>query len=211
MSNASVLRFHRKQLLIALAVAFGGGFGVSASAQIAFEDVSNPAGFGGSGSETWGAAWGDVDGDHYPDIYINNHRTRAALYRNNRDRTFTDVSHQVDLSNTPGWTGGRADVDMHGAAWGDVDNDGDDDLIQSVSSGDDYIFINDNGLLTQENVQYGLRLLRHSATRQNLFLDYNGDGRLDLANISLNRPAFSPQLANKTFGAGTTYEIPISC
>ena len=66
----------------------------SASAQIAFEDVSIPAGFADAAAETWGAAWGDIDGDSYPDIFVNNHRTRAKLYRNNRDGTFTDVSQK---------------------------------------------------------------------------------------------------------------------
>ena len=117
----------------------------SSHAQIAFEDVSVAAGFGNTATETWGAAWGDLDGDHYPDLFTGNHRMRATLFHNNQDGTFTDVSAQVDLSRTGGWTGGRADVDTHGAAWGDVNNDGQEDLIESVSSNADHLWINNGG------------------------------------------------------------------
>ena len=113
----------------------------NAHAQIAFENVSSAAGFINVNSDTWGASWGDLDGDHYPDIFLSNHFSRAALYRNNRDGTFTNVSAQVDLSKTPGWTGGRAHVDTHGSTWGDLDNDGDEDLYESVSSGVDNVWI----------------------------------------------------------------------
>src|SRR5262245_58645846 len=103
---------YRKSLL-RLTCWVAGGIATNAGAQM-FQDVSVAAGFGNSASETWGAAWGDVDGDGYPDLFASNHRTRATLYRNNRNGTFTEVSKQVDLSRTPGWTGGRADVDTHG-------------------------------------------------------------------------------------------------
>jgi hypothetical protein len=196
---------------VLVAGAFGFAFLPDAAAQIAFEDVSIAAGFGGTGSESWGAAWGDLDGDHYPDLFCGNHRVRASLHRNNRDGTFTNVSDLVDLSRTPGWTGGRADVDTHGAGWVDIDNDGDDDLYESVSSSDDNLYINDGGYLTNRNLAYGLDLLGHHATRQNLFLDFNGDGLLDLASIALHDSAFAPQLPNGRFGHGPGVEIPISC
>jgi hypothetical protein len=182
-----------------------------AQAQVAFEDVSTPAGFDNSYTETWGASWGDLNGDGYPDLFINNHRTRAALYRNNRDGTFTDVSKQVDLSKTPGWTGPRPEADTHGATWADIDNDGDEDLYESVSSGIDHVFINNNGLLTNKALAYGIDKFTERATRQTVLLDFNGDGLLDLASMSLTRPSFYPQLKNGTFGSGSGVEIPLFC
>ncbi len=183
----------------------------SASAQIAFEDVSIAAGFANTATETWGAAWGDLDGDHYPDLFTGNHRMRATLFHNNQNRTFTDVSRQVDLSKSPGWTGGRADVDTHGAVWGDVNNDGQEDLIESVSSGIDNFWINNGGKLTLSTTAYGVDKLRTKAKRQILFFDYNGDGRLDLASIGLRYPAYSPQLPNSTFGSGDGVDSPMAC
>jgi hypothetical protein len=182
-----------------------------ASAQIAFRDVSVAAGFGGSSSETWGAAWGDVNGDLYPDIFFSNHRARATLYRNRRDGTFAEVSQQVDVSRSPGWTGGAATVDTHGATWGDVDNDGDDDLVQAIETLPDRLYINDKGLLTDRTFAYGMDKLGDWGTRQNLFVDFTGDGLLDLAAVALTRPAFYPQRLDRTFGQGAGVQKPMAC
>ena len=68
---------------------------------------------------SFAAAWGDYDGDGYPDLYVANDFGRNNLYRNNRDGTFGDVA-------------ARAGVEDIGAgmsaAWGDYDNDGRIDL-----------------------------------------------------------------------------------
>ena len=146
---------------ILLAVLLTDAAVTSASAQIAFEDVSVAAGFANTYTETWGAAWGDLDGDHYPDLFSSNHRMRATLFHNNQNGTFTDVSKQVDLSKTPGWTGGRADVDSHGATWADVNNDGQEDLIEAVSSSIDHFWINNGGKLTLSTTAWGWT--RHEA------------------------------------------------
>ncbi len=183
----------------------------SASAQIAFEDVSLAAGFANTGTETWGAAWGDLDGDGYPDLFSSNHRMRATLFHNNKDGTFTDVSKLVDLSKTPGWTGGRADVDTHGATWADVNNDGQEDLIEAVSSGIDHFWINNGGKLTLSTSAWGVDKMRSKSKRQDLFFDYNGDGRLDVASIGLTYPSYYPQLSNSTFGSGNHVDKGMAC
>jgi hypothetical protein len=74
-----------------------------------------------------GCAFADYDHDGWLDIYLVNGRdlygrgvkSRNALYRNNRDGTFTDVTEKAGV---PG-TGYGA-----GCTWGDYDNDGDLDL-----------------------------------------------------------------------------------
>ena len=48
-----------------------------ASAEIAFTDVSANAGVNHAG-ESYGASFGDLNGDGYLDIYTSNHRTQRA-------------------------------------------------------------------------------------------------------------------------------------
>ncbi len=157
----------------------------SASAQIAFQDVSAAAGFANTAPRPGarpGATWTVTI------IPICSPATTARarrLFHNNQNGTFTEVSKQVDLSKTPGWTGGRSDVDTHGAMWGDVNNDGQEDLIEAVSSSADHLWINNGGKLTLSTIAYGVDKLPARSKRQILFFDYNGDGRLDLASIGL--------------------------
>lgn len=80
-----------------------------------------------------GAAWGDYDQDGYPDLFLvnqdgpvgrppgaQNPGARCALYHNNRDGTFTDISDAAGLGQVRGC--------FMGAAWGDYNNDGYPDL-----------------------------------------------------------------------------------
>ena len=209
MCKSPTAHYSRRQWLASLALVTAGGLTGPVSAQIAFENVSQAAGFGNSASETWGAAWGDYNGDGLPDVFFNNHRNRATIYRNDGDGTFTEVSAQVDGSFTAGWTGGRPTLDTHGATWVDIDNDGDDDLVQSVDLSTDMLHTNHMGVLTDRSASFGLGCRRHSASRQPLFLDYNRDGRLDMAMIALVRPTLYRRLPDGTFGL--TGASPLAC
>ena len=74
-----------------------------------------------------GVCVADFDSDGYQDIYFVNGRdlygrgisVRNALYRNNRNGTFTDVTEKAGV---PGTAYGL------GCVWGDYDNDGYPDL-----------------------------------------------------------------------------------
>ncbi len=58
-------------------------------AAIQFDEVSSFAQLNFSG-ESYGASWGDVNNDAYPDLFANHHRSLTKLYINNGDGTFTD-------------------------------------------------------------------------------------------------------------------------
>jgi hypothetical protein len=86
-----------------------------------FTDVSRRAGIRQTG---WGlaAGWSDYNADGYPDLYVGNEFGHNALYRNDRDGTFTEVAASAGVLDR-----GAA----MGVSWGDYDNDGHIDLFVS--------------------------------------------------------------------------------
>ena len=127
---------------------------------------------------TGGVAAGDYDGDGLVDLYVTRLDDRDILYRNRGDGAFADVT---DAAFGPAHL---ADVQSNGAAWGDIDNDGDLDLyVTSLFSHRYHLFVNDGtGSFSEEAVARG------AATEgQDLhfgfsaaFGDYDLDGFLDL-------------------------------
>lgn len=88
-----------------------------------FEDVTVKAGLTGADLDfNFGVAAGDYDNDGYPDLFICS-AGRNALYHNNGDGTFTDVTARAGIGGKPPKTLSVV------AAWFDYDNDGRLDLI----------------------------------------------------------------------------------
>jgi tetratricopeptide (TPR) repeat protein len=163
--------------------------------RVTFIDVSREAGirfhhFSGQRSSQIpedmgsGAAWGDYDNDGWPDLFLVNlagpitltpeelrrSPARCALYRNNRDGTFTDVSVE-------------AGVDLRawgmGAEWGDYDNDGRLDLVVSTF-GENVLYRNNgHGTFSDRTRAAGLGGKRAFWSGVG-WADYDRDGFLDL-------------------------------
>ena len=90
-----------------------------------FEDVTSKAGLSGADLDfNFGVAVGDYDNDGYEDLFICS-AGRNALYHNNGNGTFTDVTAESGIGGKPPGTLSVA------AAWFDYDNDGLLDLIVS--------------------------------------------------------------------------------
>jgi hypothetical protein len=128
-----------------------------------------------------GVCAADFDGDGFQDIYFVNGRelyergvsVRNALYRNNGDGTFSDVTEKAGV---PGTGYG------FGCVWGDYDNDGNPDLF--VTQYGRNVLYHNNGDGTFSDVTDKARVagtesgtLFHSSAT---FVDYDRDGRLDL-------------------------------
>ena len=126
-----------------------------------------------------GAAFLDFDNDGWMDIYLVNsgpcdfwtpaRPTRNALYKNNRDGTFTEVTEKAGV---PGGTFGM------GVAIGDYDNDGWPDIFVT-SYGNCILYKNNHdGTFTDVTRQAGLAT--PGWTTSAVWFDYDNDGRLDL-------------------------------
>jgi hypothetical protein len=95
----------------------------------------------------WGTKFFDYDNDGWVDIFVANghvypqlpsYRQRRLLHRNNHDGTFTEVSAQFGAMLTES----RA---SRGVAFGDIDNDGDVDLLIADLDGPPQLLRNDGG------------------------------------------------------------------
>jgi|JI102314A2RNA_FD_contig_31_9519061_length_2823_multi_4_in_0_out_0_2 hypothetical protein len=163
--------------------------------RVTFTDVTAQAGVGtraslGNGLAS-GSAWGDFDGDGFPDLFVGNHYDTPVLYHNRRDGTFEAVTSRVMVKPSP--IVGAKWGDQHGAAWADVDNDGKLDLVVLVGAqegrgdGPNQLFMNVGGKLTDNAAAVGLAY-SSSRARTPLWFDYDNDGRLDLFQGAKKRP-----------------------
>src|SRR5216117_2863048 len=118
----------------------------------------------------------DFNNDNRPDLYFTTSRFGAsnALYLNQKDRTFRDVSAEagVALLNRPG-----EGVSM-GAVWGDYDNDGFEDLFVYKWGYPQLLHNLGNGKFADVTEQAGLRHWMNSNGA--VWLDFDRDGLLDL-------------------------------
>jgi len=172
-----------------------------ADAQIAFRDATADAGLAGAVQHaatppedclfgpfvcpermTGGAAADDVDGDGDVDVFLPVLDGPDRLFANQGDGTFVDVSAAAGFA--------AFDTQSNGAAFADLDNDGDADLYVTVlgAAGDPgndrhLLFVNaGNGTFSEEGTARGAALASPNA-RLGFGVatgDYDRDGWLDL-------------------------------
>jgi len=147
-----------------------------------------------------GVADFDRDGDF--DLFVANYGS-SALYRNDEGRKFVDVSRERSIN-----------LIGHGvtSAWGDLDNDGLPDLyVGNFIAGQpldrDALFINGaNFVESLPDV-----ILKHDATHGVQLVDFDQDGRLDLA-LTNNDPVGGghPLLRNTAAMRGRSIAVEVT-
>jgi hypothetical protein len=153
---------------------------ITASTGVHFEHFSSPEAKFIAESMSGGVALIDYDGDGWPDIYFTNAQSvemaqhgvkaRSALYHNNHDGTFTDVTDKAGVG-YPCWA--------MGASVGDYNNDGRPDLLVTCLGGVVLYRNNGDGTFTDVTKASGLGSDSGWATGA-AFGDYDGDGWADL-------------------------------
>lgn len=152
---------------------------ITSSTGINFHHLSTPEKKYIVESMSGGVVLIDYDRDGRLDIYFTNAPTvqmalagqtaRSALYRNNGDGTFTDVTAQAGVGH-PGWA--------MGGAVGDYNNDGWPDLYVTCFGPNVLYRNNGDGTFTDVTQKAGVGDPRWSAGAA--FGDYDGDGWVDL-------------------------------
>jgi len=153
---------------------------ITASTKIHFEHMSSPEAKFIAESMSGGVALIDYDRDGWPDIYFTNAQSvdmalhgvkaRSALYHNNHDGTFTDVTAKAGVE-YPCWA--------MGAVVGDYNNDGWPDLLVTCLNGVVLYRNNGDGTFADATKAAGLNGDSGWATGAT-FGDYDGDGWADL-------------------------------
>jgi hypothetical protein len=124
-----------------------------------------------------GVAFLDADGDGWPDFLLINskdwtprgRKSIPALYHNNRNGTFTDLT-----------AGSGLDVEMYGmgVAIADYDNDGREDVYITALEGDRLFHNEGGGKFRDVTASSGIRNASFGTSAA--WLDYDRDGKVDL-------------------------------
>lgn len=183
--------------LVAVTFAIAAALGMSATAPSAasspftFTDVTRGAGIsfvhenGAVGAFWYPELFGggvvvlDSDGDRWPDLlFVNSGPWRTspgataghALYRNNRNGTFTNVTEGSGFDRVSGYG--------VGATVGDYDNDGRDDVFVTTADGGRLLHNTGNSKFADVTAASGIRNTTFAVSAA--WLDFDKDSRLDL-------------------------------
>lgn len=155
--------------VVAFVLALGAIYQPAASWQPAFERVQ-PDTFAAPGGQA--NAWADADGDGDLDYFVAFRGRPNRFYRNDNG-TFRDVAAEVGLADNQ---------ETRAAAWGDFDADGDPDLFIGFADPavPAKVYRNDQGGTRFTNVASAIGVNLRGVARQPAWVDYDGDGDLDL-------------------------------
>jgi hypothetical protein len=145
-----------------------------------FVKQTRAAGVGGGSANSYSAAWADYDGDGFLDLYVANGTQIAGagnyLYHNDGDGRFTETGAVAGVRG--------ADRSL-GCAWGDYDNDGDQDLFVANFGEPNRLYRNDgDGIFTDVAAATRVADTGHGAGAA--WGDYDNDGWLDLYVFNTN-------------------------
>lgn len=135
-----------------------------------FTEVAQDLGVSNGSSPSFQAVFMDYNNDMWPDIFVINDRTPAnAMYRNNGDGSFTNVTIPIGVGQS---------MDAMTASVSDFDKDGDQDIYVTNGPNGNILLENQEGVFVNiaDNTNLEINQLCWGAT----WIDYNNSGYEDL-------------------------------
>ncbi len=146
-------------------------------------------------------SWADFDNDLDLDVFIGHNAgsVHNMLYQNNGNGTFTALTAALPSEAK------TAATNTFGSAWGDIDNDGDQDLIVANTTAVIYLNNGTGGFTKYVGAEY---IVAPDANRTNIafaFSDYDKNGTLDFATSKgLTTGNFPTIVLKNTMTVGTS-------
>jgi len=148
-----------------------------------FEDISARSQIARAFGPALGVSTADFNGDGWMDIYVANDGKENQLWINRHDGTF---ENRALLAGVALPLTGKAEASM-GVDAGDLDDDGDDDLVVTELTGEGTnVFVNDGtGAFEDQSTRSGIGPASTGLTGfGTAWFDYDNDGRLDLLAVN---------------------------
>ena len=159
-----------------------------------FEEISEKTGIDAPSAQT--ALFADMDHDGDLDLFVGRKGTNL-LYRNNLDGTFTEIAEDAGLAGTPS-------NDVRDVDFGDIDDDGDLDLLLSTAEGIQLFTNRRQGLFERIEDAFPQNTGPISASAVG---DYDNDGFLDLYSATPQGSFVYANEGNNQFSPGPALNI----
>jgi hypothetical protein len=155
-----------------------------------FRDVTDVAGVHDAG-RTWGSAWADFESDGDPDLFLVRHWREPMLFLNDGDGGFEAMPTPPDLVGTH--------MDRHQCTWGEGNHDGLIDILctqgadNGQGEGPNQLLVNTGDSLRDRAPQFRIQYAKGRGRTVN-WVDYDGDGDLDVFLGTTERPGYPMEL-----------------